>query len=310
LPTSCCRRGDHTYLAKAVTWRALGPKASPATGGSWLQRPRTCSARLLAGRSDPPCGGLGPAVRECPRTTSSDADPLVSFVGASVAADVLRLLDDVQQWVEESQGKPEPDPAAGSDLAKDAAALNPYYPWHLAWSSRRISQAYMDTFRQLLTQVRSVHTHPPLGLLRGGLEAAALHLWLIRPDSHRERCRRGTVAWHRDLGDRAGFEAVTHWQAPAQGKPATARQAELVHVAQELGLSGKQRDLRCSTTHVITQAAEEIGVAGNEAKRLWSLSSAGWRTRSGTAGCCSWSRPPARSRGSSSTRRRLRPAKS
>lgn len=175
--------------------------------------------------------------------------------------------------MQEAHGHPDPDPEPGSDLAKDARALEPYFPWHLAWSSRRVSLSYMHTLRQLLTQVGSVHTHPPLGLLRGGLEAAALHLWLIRPDDHLERCRRGVLAWHRDLNDRAGFEQVTGWQASPKGMRATARQAELAHIAHGLGLSVKKRDLQSSTTQVIATAAMEIGVAEKEAKRLWSLSS-------------------------------------
>lgn len=194
-------------------------------------------------------------------------------VGTGAAADILRLLSDVEGWVEAARGQPDPDPAVGSDLANDAQALEPYYPWHLAWSSRRVALSYMDTLRQLLTTVGSVHTHPPLGLLRGGLEAAALHLWLVRPDDHLERCRRGMLAWHRDLNDRAGFEAITGWQPPREGLRATARQAELLHLAHGLGLSVKQRDLRYSTTQIIATAASEIGVAQAEAKRLWSLSS-------------------------------------
>lgn len=150
---------------------------------------------------------------------------------------------------------------------------SPNFPWHLADSAQRVGLSYLRTFAELLDKVQAIHTHPPLALLRGGVECTALALWLIRPDGAQTRQERGLIAWHSDLKDRAGFERVTGWTAPGGGKAATARQAELTHIAHGLGLSVKKKDLSCTTTEIIAAAASEIDYPKSEALRLWSLSS-------------------------------------
>ncbi len=109
----------------------------------------------------------------------------------------MLLGDDVDKWLTGVQ-KPPTEPVEGSPWHRDGSALDAYSGWYLACGALSVGVAYLHTLRELLLRSGAVHPHPPLGLLRGAVEASGTALWLALPDEDVERQRRAVRAWYAD----------------------------------------------------------------------------------------------------------------
>ncbi len=197
----------------------------------------------------------------------------VRFTTVDVAAarDLGRYLSDAKLWVENDRAR---EPLAGSDLAEDATAMEPYPGWHLAVSSRLVAIQYLDTLRAVVENVGELHLHPPVALLRGALEASGLACWLVVPSDAKERRRRGLHTWHADYDARAQYEVAAGWYPPnAQAKTARQRQQEIRSVAERCKILPNSVTTRLGTTKMLPAVAGEIGADAAEVSRLWALSS-------------------------------------
>lgn len=190
-------------------------------------------------------------------------------------AERLRTLlgDDLDEWLRGlATARPEPEP--GSAFDRDTGRLGAWTGWYLASTALAVAVEYLATFRELLAEVRAVHLHPPVGLLRGALEASGTALWLVLPEDDQLRQQRALVAWYSDMEDRAMYEDVSGWTPPRpRSRTARTHQAEVRALAPSVGMSTARDGLKRRTYQVLRDAAAGVGAKPDEAARLWALSS-------------------------------------
>jgi hypothetical protein len=161
----------------------------------------------------------------------------------------------------------------GSALEGDDRKLKGWHLSTLAVSALNTAIEHVHAVKLLLVDAKAAPPHALLTLLRSALEDASLAVWLLAPDERQERLTRALRAWHRDFGDRAGFEKHERVQLRSkQWRSGTARQQQMIELATHLGLDAATVRKRLTATAVIDEATAAIGQR-DDGLRLWSLSS-------------------------------------
>ncbi|WP_337825363.1 hypothetical protein [Pseudonocardia sp. UM4_GMWB1] len=121
-------------------------------------------------------------------------------------------------------------PEAGSSLAGDDAATDPYQMSHSAHLAMASAVDHLNALQSLVRGAQAVHPYASFTILRAAIENASVPLWLLAPAGRQERVlRRLRLQW----GDAQDFHNVTG------GAPddLASRKAKLQEVGREAGLS-------------------------------------------------------------------------
>jgi hypothetical protein len=186
---------------------------------------------------------------------------------------LLPILDDAEKRMTRTSTVARDPVEDGSPLDGDDRKLKGWHLSTLAVSALNTAIEHVHAVKVILVDAGVAPPHALLTLLRSALEDGSMAVWLLAPDERKERLTRALRAWHRDFGDRAGFEKHEKVQLRSkQWRSGTARQQQMVELATHLGLDAATVTKRLTATSVIDEATASIGQR-DEALRLWSLSS-------------------------------------
>lgn len=159
-------------------------------------------------------------------------------------------------------------PAAGSPLAADDAALNPYQLSHALALATGIALDHLEAFRALIQDAGRTQPWAPHTLLRAALENAATAVWLIGPDDAADRrYRRLKLQMHET------FEGAEARRLHGQDPPSGRTHEQVREQIRSLAPDARSLEGRWSYRKVVRWAAEHIGHEGDAVELLWRLQS-------------------------------------
>jgi hypothetical protein len=100
------------------------------------------------------------------------------------------VIGTIREWQAYTAKHSGPDPEPGSALASDSSLSPHHNVSHAAWSSFVQAVDHLHALQALIIEAHMLHTYAPFGLLRAGLDNAALSVWLLAPVDQKERLKR------------------------------------------------------------------------------------------------------------------------
>lgn len=210
---------------------------------------------------------------------------------------LLGLVDQIDAWHQRFEGKP-PNPMAGSSLAGDDAASDPFHVSHAVWLALSHAVDNLHAFRVLAVERSGSHytvVTRPYGLwpnLRAAIENSASALYVLGPAKRDERVARRLRILLQDA--READKAAKLTTATDKSDFVSARVMRLESVAQvadrrSLDMAAIDTRDRLTYQAIVRDAAQYLGESESpdEAEVIWRLLSglshgAWWSTRAVT----------------------------
>lgn len=200
-----------------------------------------------------------------------------------VMPEMIELFSAAEAWKART-GRISPDPAAGSSLAGDDRATDPYYMSAAVLSLMTSAVDNFHAVHALIISARIIHTSAPFTLLRAALENASVAVYLLAPTSRPERVeRRLRLLWAEWV------DAENAREAMGQGDPARHEKRR-----QKVMAVGRAARLSESAMGRLTARPEAyakiVGGAGREAfgESAGRLAVVAWMLNSGIAHGRGW----------------------
>ncbi|MFE3247252.1 hypothetical protein [Streptomyces sp. NPDC059209] len=189
----------------------------------------------------------------------------------SVPPHVVQALQQINSWAEATgQHSPVVDP--GSSLSGDDTKVPTLMVSSAAYQCFTYSVDHLHAVQALLFEAKVIHSYAPYSLLRAAVEAAGEAIWLLEPNSRKERIRRCLKRAHENIRQGKDFMDLSGVQP--SGRSHTERVLEIRDLAAQNELDPNDVCGRWSTQRQLKYVDEAAGV-GKEAlaQNLWQICS-------------------------------------
>ncbi|WP_329054086.1 hypothetical protein OG738_13575 [Amycolatopsis sp. NBC_01488] len=209
-------------------------------------------------------------------------EPEQLMMDQRILADLAKIFDRVDALAGVIEDE-HPPPIAGSTLAEDDVATDPFHISHAAIWGLVSAVDHVKALRTLVVDSHTVPARAPFTLLRAALENAATTVWLLAPSERAERVlRRLRLQWANIKDDESARQLIDH----AQTVPTKDKKRRLQDIGRAAGLSSSEVSLIASRTVGFSSIVETAGREGNglEADIMLLV----WKLCSGIAHAKSW----------------------
>jgi hypothetical protein len=181
------------------------------------------------------------------------------------------LFEIIDQWQATDLQRGVLSAPAGSSLAADDQATNPYHVSHNVMHELAGAFDHLHALRMLVQTAQALHTFAPFTLNRAAMECGAAAVWVLAPKSRDERIRRRLVLATRNARD------IDSARMQLLGEPSSLRSRldDIRKVAARrpaldpTGIVGTPPSIE----RIISEAADTFQLHTDEAVMMWKLCS-------------------------------------
>jgi hypothetical protein len=164
---------------------------------------------------------------------------------------------------------------ANSVLAGDDHALDGLWVSIVAGNGIGACIDHLIALRDLvLRDGGAITPSAPWTLLRAAVEACSVSAWVLAPPLRKTRRAYALRVWHHDFSERQKWEDDTGQTPPTRGKSGSARAAEVVALASNLGIKPTQVATPLAYSDVVAAGAATVGWDRTESRARWREASA------------------------------------
>jgi hypothetical protein len=175
-----------------------------------------------------------------------------------------------------------PRPSPGSSLAAEDAMLNGWWPTLHMSNALTSGVAHVEAFRRSVVDLKLVDACVPWTLLRAAQENFSLAVWLLYGETRKERLARALRVWVHDMHERSQHEKDTGHVPTGSSKTGLQRVAQMIDLADSLGIPKRDVDRRLPTSMLVAEAGDIVRPGHGAAARGY------WRVASGFAHGRAW----------------------
>lgn len=148
------------------------------------------------------------------------------------------VIGTIREWQAYTAEHSAPDPEPGSALASDSSLSPHHNVGHAAWSGFVQAVDHLHALQALIIEAHMLHTYAPFGLVRAGLDNAALAVWLLAPDDQKERLQRRLHLAYEDVRQSEAAHALLGPDGPQPRTPHVEQRRRITLLARSLGANG------------------------------------------------------------------------
>ncbi|MEU7832868.1 hypothetical protein [Nonomuraea sp. NPDC049129] len=163
---------------------------------------------------------------------------------------------------------------ASSSLAQDDVGMDGYNTSSIVMHAIGAALDHALTLQLLVTRARVVTNAAPWTLLRGVIEPSSVAVWILDDSNRKHRQERALRVWHHDLAERGKWEDDLGFVPQSPALNGRARAAQLITIANNLGLRPQALNTKFTYSDAVAYAAEAVSMPRGTGRARWRETSA------------------------------------